>query len=77
LNDFLYPLNAYKASNLSFRVFNRLGGIVFETTSFGAKWDGNFGGKNQPSGTYVWILEYTDKESGRKFSLNGTTVLIR
>jgi gliding motility-associated-like protein len=77
LNDFLYPLNAYKARELSFRVFNRLGRIVFETSSFGAKWGGNFGGEKQPSGTYIWILDYTDKDTGRKISLNGTTVLIR
>src|SRR5262249_41951359 len=32
LNDFLYPLNAYKATNLRFIVFDRWGRVVFETT---------------------------------------------
>ncbi len=77
LNDFLYPLNAYKASEMKFRVFNRLGRVVFETSNLGAKWEGKFRGEKQPSGTYVWTLDYTDKETGKKISLNGTSVLIR
>ena len=31
LNDYLYPLNAYKATNLLFKVYNRFGKLVFET----------------------------------------------
>ncbi|MFY7964910.1 MAG: gliding motility-associated C-terminal domain-containing protein [Chitinophagaceae bacterium] len=77
LNDFLYPLNAYKASEMTFRVFNRLGRIVFETNTIGSKWEGKFRSEKQPPGTYIWLLDYTDKETGKKISLNGTTVLIR
>ena len=33
INDYLYPLNAYKADNLEFRVYNRYGQMVFETTT--------------------------------------------
>ncbi|HLK27505.1 MAG TPA: gliding motility-associated C-terminal domain-containing protein, partial [Puia sp.] len=76
-NDYLYPLNAYKAIDLEFKVFNRYGQLVFETKDWTNKWDGTIGGKPQPTGTYVWMLKYTNSETGKKYSLKGTSVLIR
>jgi len=76
-NDYLYPLNAYKATNLEFRIYNRYGQLVFETKDWNKKWDGSINGKLQDTGTYVWMLSYTDKETGKKYFRKGTTVLIR
>jgi gliding motility-associated-like protein len=75
-NDFLYPVNAYKARNLVFRVYNRNGRVVFQTRNWMQKWDGRINGLLQQTGVYVWYLEYTD-ESNKKISLKGTTTLIR
>ncbi len=77
LNDYLYPLNALKAINLSFKVFNRYGQVIFETNNWNKKWDGRISGQLQPSGTYVWTLDYTHKDTGKVFALKGTVVLIR
>lgn len=77
VNDFLYPLNAYKATNLRFRVYNRYGQLVFETRDWTRKWDGTINGKPQATNTYVWMLEYTDSDTGKNYFLKGTTVLIR
>jgi gliding motility-associated-like protein len=77
LNDFLYPLNAFKAIDLIFRVYNRFGQVIFETKDWKKKWDGRINGMLQPSGTYVYLLEYTHKDTGKKQVLKGTTVLIR
>jgi gliding motility-associated-like protein len=77
LNDWLYPLNAYKAENMEFRVFNRYGQLVFETRDWTRKWDGKIGGVAQPTGTYAWTLQYTEIDSGKKIFLKGTSVLIR
>jgi gliding motility-associated-like protein len=77
LNDFLYPLNAYKADNLDFKIYNRYGQLVFETTNWLNKWDGKINGKPQASGTFVWMLSYTDRDSGKRAFLKGTSVLIR
>jgi gliding motility-associated-like protein len=75
-NDYLYPLNAWKARDLHFQVYNRNGALVFETTDWTKKWDGRVGGQLQPPGVYVWTLEYTDENGARKVT-KGTTVLIR
>lgn len=77
LNDYLYPLNAFKAQNLSFKVYNRFGQIIYESSDWHQKWDGRLKGELQPSGTYVWTLDYTHKDTGQNFHLKGTTVLIR
>lgn len=75
-NDYLYPLNTYKATNIVFEVFNRNGQLLFESHSIANKWDGTFDGKMQPAGTYVWMLKYND-EKNERISLKGTSVLIR
>jgi len=77
LNDYLYPLNAFKADNLVFQVFNRQGQMVFETHDWKQKWDGRIQGHEAPAGTYAWFLQYTDRDSGHKFFQKGTSILIR
>jgi gliding motility-associated-like protein len=77
LNDFLYPTNSYKAKDLYFAVYNRVGQKLFETTDWTNKWNGYFKGNPQDPGTYVWLLKYTHIETGQRFNLKGTTVLIR
>lgn len=76
LNDYLYPLSAYKATNLEFKVYNRYGQLVWQTTDWTHKWDGTLNGRPQDSGTYVWHLSYTD-DKGKNIKLKGTTNLIR
>jgi gliding motility-associated-like protein len=76
LNDYLYPLNAYKATNLIFRVYNRNGRKVFETKDWTNKWDGTVAGIKQSTAVYIWMLEYIDA-SGKKVFQRGTTALIR
>jgi gliding motility-associated-like protein len=77
LNDYLYPLNAFKADNMDFNVYNRLGQLVFHSTEWTQKWDGRINGQPQNAGAYVWTLRYTNHDTGKKVSLKGTSVLIR
>jgi gliding motility-associated-like protein len=76
LNDYLYPINAWKAKELMFRIYNRYGQVIFETNDWTKKWDGTIKGADQPFGNYVWTLRYID-EKGKKIFLKGTTALIR
>lgn len=74
-NDFLYPLNAYKATQLNFRVYDRCGQLLFITNDWTRKWDGTVGGKRMTQGVYVWMLDYTDDKNNR-VSKKGTAMLI-
>lgn len=77
LNDFLYPNNALKADNLEFKVFNRWGQLVFSSRNWLDKWNGKIKGIEQNSGVYVWFLNYTHRDTGKKVFQKGTTTLIR
>lgn len=77
INDYLYPLNAYKATQLDFKVYNRYGQLVWETQDWTRKWDGTYKGKAQNTGTFVWTLRYVNTDTGKQVVQQGTTVLIR
>jgi len=77
LNDYLYPLNALKADNLEFKVYNRWGQLVFSTSNWLSKWDGTIGGRPAPADTYVWMLRYVDRDTGKTVFQKGTSLLIR
>lgn len=76
-NDFLYPLNAVKAEQLEFTVYNRWGQVVYRTSSWKQGWDGRLYGQPQPSGTYVWLLRYIDRDTKKRIEQKGFTILIR
>ncbi len=76
LNDELGPLNAYKVTDLEFRIYNRKGIRVFETRNWQQKWDGTWRGEPQDPGVYTWTLRYRN-EAGTWLQFRGTTVLIR
>ncbi|MEO9022489.1 MAG: gliding motility-associated C-terminal domain-containing protein [Ginsengibacter sp.] len=77
LNDYLYPLNAFKADNLDFKVYNRAGQLIFESKDWTQKWDGTFKGEPQDAGVFVWTLQYDLPDTGKHFFLKGSAVLIR
>jgi gliding motility-associated-like protein len=77
LNDYLYPMYAVKALNLSFSIYNRWGQLLFRTNDWRNGWDGTFRGQGQDPGTYVWVLRYNDRDSGRLVEERGTTILLR
>ena len=77
LNDYLYPINAFNADNMIFRVYNRFGQLIFESRNWSKKWDGRVNGIPQPSGTYVWTFSYNEHSTGTPVFAKGTTVLIR
>lgn len=77
INDFFYPLNAFKADQLRFRVYNRLGQLVYHSEDWQQKWDGTINGNPQDSGIYVWTLEYISRDTGKRVFAKGSAMLIR
>jgi PKD repeat protein len=61
---------------LYFRVYNRLGQLVYSTSRIGEGWDGTVEGKQQATGVYVWVAEGT-AYTGRVIAKKGTVVLVR
>lgn len=76
-NDFLAPLNAIKADNLVFKVYDRWGKLVYQTSDWKIGWDGTRRGELQPAGVYAWQLSFVDHNTKELRQMKGTSVLIR
>ncbi len=75
-NRELKPMAVGISSLDYFRVYNRWGQLVFQTTEVNKGWDGRVSGVVQQNGTYVWMISGTDY-TGRKVTKRGTAVLVR
>jgi gliding motility-associated-like protein len=75
-NDMFRPIAVGISRIEYFRVYNRWGQLVFNTTINGKGWDGKIGGKEQSSGTFVWLVKGVDY-TGKSFFAKGTVTLIR
>jgi gliding motility-associated-like protein len=75
-NDKFTPFPVGIKSYKYFRVFNRWGQLIFSTTKLHDGWDGKLGGRDQPSGVYVWMIEGMTKDD-RPITKKGTVTLIR
>lgn len=59
LNDIFKPSTAFVSKEgYSFKVFDRWGGVVFETTDPSVGWDGKSGVGLAPPGMYTYFLKY-------------------
>jgi gliding motility-associated-like protein len=57
-NDILKPIIPFGSVLEYFTVYDRWGKLMFTTNKNGIGWDGKVAGKEQPTGTYVWICRY-------------------
>jgi len=75
-NHTLKPFGGGYLQSVSFKVFNRLGNLVFESHDINSGWDGTMNGKLQDAGTYIWFLEYK-QANGVVRQNKGVSVLIK
>lgn len=75
VNDHVY-VRGYAINRMVFRIFNRWGQLVFESTNQRVGWDGKFKGVLQPMDAYAYTLEveFTD---GTRGSRKGDITLLR
>ncbi len=76
LNDYFRPIAVGYRSLNYFRVFDRWGERVYNSTSLEVGWDGTFGNKQCEIGTYFWEISYTDRFGKNGFQ-KGDVTLIR
>jgi gliding motility-associated-like protein len=75
-NDIFKPLAVGIISTEYFRIFNRYGQIVFETTQWNKGWDGIYKGVKQAIGNYVWVIKGKGS-NGKIIEMKGNVVLVR
>jgi gliding motility-associated-like protein len=76
VNDVFRPIPVGIVSTDLFRIFNRYGQVVFETTQWMKGWDGNYKGIPQLPGNFVWVLKGKGR-NGRVIEMKGNVVLVR
>lgn len=74
-NDVLF-VKGTGISEMQFRVFNRYGALVFETSDQHIGWDGTFQGRPENPGVFAWVLTYTFL-NGKSGTISGNTTLVR
>lgn len=74
-NDILY-VDGLGITNMVFRVYNRYGQMVFESTDQSIGWNGTFNQEPLNPATFAWTLEYSlvSGESGKQ---NGNVTLLK
>jgi gliding motility-associated-like protein len=63
--------------NFNLEIYNRWGEIVWKSRDIRAEWDGTFGGKIVPEGTYIWKASYKEKNNDGKKLFSGYINVIR
>ena len=76
-NRNLTPVPVGITKILYFRVYNRMGQLVFNTTDIAKGWDGIVNGSPAEVGTYVWMAQGVDYKGVIHQPQTGTVVLIR
>ncbi len=74
-NDVLRPLGELSSIEY-FRVYNRWGKMLYQTSTLGEGWNGRLSGVVQASETYTWVLSGKTTD-GQAIRLSGKTVLLR
>lgn len=75
-NDMFRIENLQYEKLLTFKVFNRLGQLVFSTKNNINGWDGTFNGKPAPSDTYFYLIEVVLPD-GEHQKFKGDITLVR
>lgn len=75
-NSIFKPTHLGKATLKSFTVYDRWGVKLYETSDLTQGWDGTYGGKPQPYGVYVYVVEAVTA-AGRVVAKQGSVTLIR
>jgi gliding motility-associated-like protein len=76
LNDVFRPTPVGIESTEFFRIWNRLGEIVYSTRKINEGWNGIYKASRQPAGTYVWQIKGRDM-NGNPVEMKGMVNLIR
>ena len=71
----LYTINDY--DHFHIYVYNRMGGLVFESGDPAFEWDGKADGKPLPQGTYIYVMRFRKPGTYTVSQIQGTVSLVR
>lgn len=66
----------YDPFDFNMKIFNRWGELIFESNNDKIGWDGTYGGRIVPDGTYTWKIEFKTLASDERVMISGHVNLI-
>jgi len=75
-NDKIFPRLVGIRTLLYFKIYDRWGQLIYQTSNENEGWDGRYRGVMQPIDTYVWIAEGVDIDNNN-LKRTGTFMLLR
>jgi gliding motility-associated-like protein len=78
-NDVFMPLAACPLFNYAMYVYDRWGKLIFESNTIDNGWKGDLGGRDVPSGSYQYIMDFDIMNNNQLISQHrqGVLILIR
>jgi gliding motility-associated-like protein len=76
LNDYFQPIINGKATIKSFKIYNRLGNLIYDNELLDKGWDGRYKNEDSASDMYIYTIEL-DYEKGQILRGSGEVYLIR
>jgi len=61
---------------ITFAVYDRWGILIFSTTDIKSGWDGTYNNREQPIGSYTWLVKALDYDGGN-VTRSGIVTLLR
>ncbi|MFA9212657.1 MAG: gliding motility-associated C-terminal domain-containing protein [Candidatus Methylacidiphilales bacterium] len=74
-NDF-FTIKSSGINEFNMKIYNRWGGLIFETNQITPGWEGTYDGNPCPVGVYFYIITATSNNK-KTYNLNGTVTLLR
>ncbi len=63
--------------NYSLKIFDRWGGLLYESNDINERWDGKSGGQNVPAGVVIYFMEFPCHLDGRMIQKKGDITIYR
>jgi gliding motility-associated-like protein len=76
LNDVFRPIPVGIINTEYFRIYNRLGKLIYNSSRWLHGWDGTYQGRKQLIGNYVWVIRGTDRD-GKVIEMKGNVLLLK
>src|SRR6185295_6821646 len=76
LNDVFKPIVECLSQNYKFKILDRFGKVIFNSTNKQDGWDGKIKNMPAPPGIYIWLLEYRNPNNREMIRKKGTVLVL-
>jgi gliding motility-associated-like protein len=61
MNDYWYIADIGQYGQISVKIYNRFGTLLYESPAYNNDWDGTYNGTPLPSASYYYIIKSSEK----------------